>query len=197
MAYDPSLSAELRDLRDRLRALETATPLGNSSISKGRLRLISAQLLLQEESRLDGEGSFKWSGPWRFDSGDGEIAGDVKLSGDFALSGTFTADDVRIEGNRVHVGGMVLDPTDHGGAITFPNGAQVFTDGTTVQLVMGNSVVQVSDSYARLQYGGDVLQIDADGVRVSPAAVPAAATGETVTPVGVTASGRLRRMPTP
>jgi len=90
---------------------------------------------------------------------------------------------------------MILDPDEHGGAVKFPNGAQVFTNGTTIQVFLGSSVVQVSNDYARLQHGGNVFQLDADGVRVSPGAVDVAASGETVSPLGINDAGRLRRIP--
>lgn len=177
-------------------------PFESASVRDGQVRFIGGRLLidaggtLQVIGRFDGNGSFEWSGSWKFDSGDGEIAGDVRLTGDFELLGRLLAGGVRIEDGKVHVGGMVLDPAEHGGAVIFPNGAQVFTDGDTIQVFLGNSVVQVSEDYARLQHGGNVLQLDGDGVRVSPGAVGAAASGETVSPLGINGSGRLRRIPT-
>lgn len=119
-----------------------------------------------------------------------EDGGDIVVDG-----GEIRAGDVIVRDGKVYVGGMVLDPAEHSGAVILPNGAQVFTDATTVQVFKGNSVVQVSDGYARLQHGGNVVQIDADGVRVSPGAVGIAAAGE-ATPIGITSAGRLRRIPT-
>ncbi|MEW1706602.1 hypothetical protein AB0230_05090 [Microbacterium sp. NPDC089190] len=179
---------QLRDLSDafwwirrlifRVDRLEAGSMLENSSISNGRMRFIGGLLLIDEGGalqvvgRLDGNGNFEWSGPWRFDSGNGEISGDVKLTGEFDLIGRLINGDIRIEGNRIHVGGMTLDPTDHGGSVTFPNGSQVFTDDDTIQVFKGNSVMQVSDDYARLQNGGNVVEIDPMGIRMSPAAIP-------------------------
>lgn len=147
--------------------------------------------------QLRGDGTLIWTGPWAF-TGSGEITGDVDLTGNLEVldDGRIVAGNVRIEDGKIHIGGMILDPTDHGGSVKFPNGAEVFTDGDTIQLVKGNSVVQVSDEYARLQNGGNVVQLDGDGVRVSPAAVGMAAAGETVTSLGINGSGRLRRIPT-
>ncbi|MCW2165061.1 Peptidase family M23 [Microbacterium hydrothermale] len=97
---------------------------------------------------------------------------------------------------KITAGKLVIDPTTSGGAVVFQNGAQVFTDDDTIQLFMGNSVVQVSDGYARLQNGGDVVEIDGDGVRMSPGAVPVSNTPEAghwmqINPT----TGRLVRVP--
>ncbi|MEW1708002.1 hypothetical protein AB0230_12285 [Microbacterium sp. NPDC089190] len=190
--------------------LKSGALLQNSSISEGRMRFIGGLLLidsggtLQVVGRFDGTGNFEWSGPWKFDSGDGEIAGNVKLTGDFDLTGQMDvtggieilgpgkikvgnviiengritagtgAAQVTIDGEtgKVTAGDMTMDPTVSGGALTFANGAQVFTDDDTVQLYKGSSVVQVTDSYARLQNGGDVVEINDNGIRMSPGAIP-------------------------
>lgn len=219
---------QLRDLSDvtywmrkliyRLERLEYGTMLENSSITEGRMRFIGGLLLidsggtLQVIGHFNGQGDFKWSGPWKFDSGDGEIAGDVKLTGDFDLTGKLTAGNVRIEDGKIYVGtgaaqividgatgkiaagNMTMDPTVSGGALTFANGAQVFTDADTVQLFKGNSVVQVAGDYARLQNGGDVVQIDGDGIRMSPGAIPALPnTGLPANTLLLSTDGYLRR----
>lgn len=194
--------AWIRDLYTEVARLKSGAFLENSSVSQGRMRFIGGLLLidsggtLQVIGHFNGEGDFEWSGPWKFDSGDGEIAGNVKLTGDFDLIGRLINGDVRIEGNRIHIGGMLLDPSAHGGAVVFPNGAQVFTDVDTVQLFKGNSVVQVSDDYARLQYGGNVLEIREEGVRVSLAALGTYSAAEMSVPVGtlrLTSAGALER----
>jgi hypothetical protein len=169
--------AWIEDVKRQLARIKSGAFLENSSITNGRMRFIGGLLLidsggtLQVIGHLTGEGNFEWSGPWKFNSGDGEIAGNVKLTGDFDLIGKLINGDVRIEGNRIYIGEMVLDPTNHGGSVKFPNGAEVFTDGETIQLVNGNSVVQVADDYARLQNGGDIVEINGDGIRMSPGAV--------------------------
>ncbi|MEW1706601.1 hypothetical protein AB0230_05085 [Microbacterium sp. NPDC089190] len=203
--------AWIRDLHTEVARLKSGAFLENSSVSQGRMRFIGGLLLidsggtLQVVGRFDGTGDFEWSGPWRFNSGDGEIAGNVKLTGDFDLTGQMDvtggieilgpgkikvgnvviengkitagtgAAQVTIDGEtgKVSAGDMTMDPTVSGGALTFANGAQVFTDAGTVQLYKGNSVVQVTDGYARLQNGGNVVEINANGIRMSPGAVPA------------------------
>ena len=195
MRIDNPYENPIIGILERLDALEKANPLENASVSHGRLRFIGGLLLIDSGGTLEiighfnGTGDFEWSGPWKFDSGNGEIAGNVKLTGDFDLTGKFTSGNVRIEDGKIYVGtgagqividgatgkitagDMSMDPTVSGGALTFANGAQVFTDGSTVQLYKGNSVAQISNDYARIQHGGDVVQIDGNGIRMSPAAV--------------------------
>lgn len=125
--------AELMRLKERVRVLETATPLQNASITRGRLRVAGGLLLIDDGGTLqvigtvDGAGNFQWSGPWKFDSGDGEIAGDVDLTGDFDLTGVFTAGNVRIEDGKIYVGsGSNL----------------IIIDGVTGKITAGNVTVE-------------------------------------------------------
>lgn len=189
-------SGWIKDIFYRLRKLESGSFLESSSISHGRMRFIGGLLLidsggtLQVVGHFNGDGDFVWSGPWAF-TGAGEITGNVDLTGnlDVVDDGKITVGNIRIEGGKIYVGtgsaqividgatgkitagNMSMDPTVSGGALTFANGAQVFTDAGTVQVFKGNSVVQVSDGYARLQNGGSVVQIDPAGIRMSPGAV--------------------------
>lgn len=95
------------------------------------MRFIGGQLVidadgtLQVVGHLDGDGYFEWSGAWKFDSSDGEIAGDVTVTGDFDLTGKLSAGDVLIEGGKIHVANMVIDPNDDGGSVRFPGGAKM------------------------------------------------------------------------
>lgn len=216
------VSGWIKDIFYRLRKLESGSFLESSSISYGRMRFIGGTLMIDSGGQfvlvgtasIDGtmtiNGTFLLTGSgWRIVGsgsiegpttivgtlqidGDTRITGNLGLEGDIALTGNMSVED----GGKVLVGDMLLDPTEHGGAIIFPNGAQVFTDGTTIQVFLGNSVVQVSEDYARLQHGGNVIEIDGQGARVSPGAISSPSEGEAVTAIGVNANGRLRRMPT-
>ncbi|WP_417555586.1 hypothetical protein [Microbacterium sp.] len=162
--------AELRKLQSQVRRLQNANPLESASVTSGRVRFIGGLLLidsggkLQVVGHLTGEGDFEWVGPWKFDSpSGGEISGDVNLSGNFSLTGNITV----LPGGKIQVGNIIIDPSISGGAITFANGSQVFTDGSTIQVFKGNSVVQVSDTYALMQNGGNVVSVGTDGVRIT------------------------------
>ena len=164
--------AEIRRLADRVRRLESATPLQNASISRGALRVVSAEgLIVEGSSRVSGtlivSGTFEMDGTQNLTgtlvvSGDTTITGDVTISGDFAVTG----------GGRIIVGSaMTLDPSVASGAIVFANGAQVFTDATTIQVYKGNGVASVSNTEAKIQVGGAAISVDATGRRM--AALPA------------------------
>ncbi|MDF2045157.1 M23 family metallopeptidase [Microbacterium sp. Kw_RZR3] len=128
-------------------------------------------------------------------------------------TGTLTMGNIKMEGGKIYVGigasqividgatgkivagNMTMDPTTSGGALVYENGAQVFTDEDTIQVFKGNSVAQVSNDYARIQHGGDVIQIDGEGVRMSPGAVPTAESVEGAHWLAIdTTTGRLRRI---
>lgn len=151
------LEAEILEMRQQLNWLLSGALLENSSIDRGGMQVRATEGFIIGEAGsstgsgrvygtlwidgvLDGDGTFRWSGAWRFDSGNGEIAGNVTLSGDFDLSGNLdisgklTAGDVRIEDGKIYVGSMVLDPSDHGGVITMPNGGQILGDGVELAL---------------------------------------------------------------
>ncbi|MEW2011412.1 hypothetical protein AB0300_18275 [Microbacterium sp. NPDC078814] len=150
----------------RIERLESGALLENSSITGGRMRFIGGLLRIDSGGRveivgtlqIDGTttvtgtftvtGNFKVTGPWRLE-GPGDITGNVDVTGTIRV----------LAGGKIQVGNIIIDPTISGGAITFANGAQVFTDGSTIQVYKGNGVVQISDTEAKLQLGGTVLRL--------------------------------------
>lgn len=163
----------------RIHDLETMVYGRSSSVTNGRTRFIGNESILVE-------GSGKVSG-WWIVTGTLRVVGTLEMLGNMVVNGVTTfvgmmtvngpwalngdgdiAGNVTVlPGGKIQVGDIIIDPTISGGAVAFANGAQVFTDGTTIQVYKGNSVMQVSDSYARLQYGGEVISIGSDGVRIS------------------------------
>lgn len=193
--------AKIRALEERVRVLETATPLQDSSVTRGRLRVASADGFVAEAvaggapavrvtglqvvdgvlrvtGTLEGSGSWSWTGPWTL-SGNGTISGNVTATGTLTQNGPWNmngagtiAGNVTQTGNtsqqgnvnvtgggKITVGTMVMNPAISGGAITFGNGAQVFTDASTIQVYKGNGVVQVSDTEAKVQVGGTAVRV--------------------------------------
>lgn len=150
MSVDPvqNLINELKDLKRRLKTLETAPSQQNMTIDKGKTRVLAEEGLeigapddptgseivygtLTIFGKIDGDGTFEWSGGWRFDSGDGEIAGNVALTGNFNLTGVFTSGNVRIEDGRIYVG---------------VGGNQIVIDGTTGEIIVGAMRIDPSAS---------------------------------------------------
>jgi hypothetical protein len=72
-------------------------------------------------------------------------------------------------GGKIKVGSsMTLDPSVSSGALVFSNGAQVFTDSTTIQVYKGTSAVTVADGTATLQgNGSNYVRVDSSGVRAN------------------------------
>ncbi|WP_028275222.1 hypothetical protein [Arthrobacter sp. I3] len=119
-------------------------------------------------------GDTKLNGPTHI-NGTTDIAGNVTATGTFTNNGptnlngpTKTTGTLSVEGvttlkndlnvttgGKVKVGSaMTLDPSVSSGALVFSNGAQVFTDATTIQMFKGTSAVQVANGTATLQGNG-------------------------------------------
>lgn len=151
MADDLSSNKVIRDLMDRVRRLEVATPLYSASVTDGRLRFIGGLLRVDSGGRveivgtleIDGttditgpttvtgtftvEGPLTVEGPWSLD-GDGDITGDVSVTGDVDVE----------SGGRVVVhgggGNVVLDssfssPRVQMGSAQIDGGDSSFTFG--------------------------------------------------------------------
>lgn len=142
------VEGELRELKRRIRALETQSPLESSAVKNGRVRFIGGLLRIEAGGRLEIEGTleidgtttvtgtFTVTGPWSLD-GDGAITGDVTITGKLVQNGDWELNgngditgDVELTGDlnvtaagRVNVGtAMRLNPSSSGGAIEFTTG---------------------------------------------------------------------------
>ncbi|MEV5052996.1 hypothetical protein [Arthrobacter sp. LAR12-1-1.1] len=102
-------------------------------------------------------------------NGPTNLNGATKTTGTLSVEGITTLkSDLNVTtGGKIKVGtSMTLDPSVSSGALVFSNGAQVFTDATTVQMFKGGSVVQIDSSSAKLQATGGYVNVDSGGVRV-------------------------------
>jgi len=123
---------------------------------------------------LTQEGESTFTGPTHFQgatdvTGDFDVDGPMKTTGTLSVEGVTTLkNDLNVTtGGKVKVGSaMTLDPSVSSGALVFSNGAQVFTDATTVQMFKGGSVVQIDSSSAKLQATGGLVNVDNAGVRI-------------------------------
>lgn len=217
------LRQEIQKLWRELRRVAKAT-LNNASVGGGGIRVYDAGAIRFEEGGgiviagsgyiiidgdLTGAGDLSWTGPWDL-AGLGTVTGDVTFTGQMTVNGPWKfvgngqiTGDVDVTGNikvlpggKIQVGNIVIDPTISGGAVTFANGAQVFTDASTIQVFKGGSVVQISDDYARLQSPHGVISTSSDGVRltgygtVNVADVPGAFVGAAI----LDSSGYLKKV---
>lgn len=194
MADDLSdVYAELRRLKERVRVLETANPLENSSISAGRLRIIGGTLRVDSGGHVEvdgtfaGEGGMNWSGtvafqsvftqngPWNM-NGAGTIAGDVKQTGDTTQQGNVnvtgggkvTAGNVTVEPNKITVGSATLQ----NGELELSNGAKLavgLTGGTSsIGLLPGGSAdISANTLTAWLRATGATISVTTAQARIS------------------------------
>lgn len=182
----------------RVDRLYSGAMLENSSITNGRMRFINGLLLLEQGSELrligilNGDGTFSWTGPWKFESSQGgEIAGDVILSGNFNLLGKFESDGIRIQDGKIYVGiggvqividgdtgtitagDMVINPAD-GGSVSFPGGAMVQADPDGgIRIIQGDAVVNAGSVASLRKANVSVIagplgvDINASGLRLT------------------------------
>ena len=187
-----NLAGLINRLVRRVERLEAGANLESSSVTNGRMRFIGGLLRVDSGGRVeivgslqvDGStvvnGTFKIEGPWSL-NGNGEIAGDVTVTGKLTQNGAWEFVGVgKITGNvdvtgtlrvlsggKIQVGNIVIDPTISGGAIAFSNGAQVFTDSSTIQVFKGNGVVQVSETQAKMQVGGTTVIVSSGNIQMT------------------------------
>lgn len=122
---------------------------------------------------LTQEGESTFTGATHFE-GDTDVTGQLDVDGPMTTTGTLSVEnvttlksDLNVTTGKVKVGSaMTLDPSVSSGALVFSNGAQVFTDATTVQMFKGGSVVQIDSSSAKLQATGGYVNVDSAGVRI-------------------------------
>lgn len=181
-----ALRQEINELKRQIRQLGTAT-IQNSSIGRAGIRVYDGGVITIENGGLrvigwidvDGEirvagtlrgtGELVWTGKITA-SGQTDLTGPTKVTGAFTVDGlTKLLKTLTVEGGgKIQVGtAMTLDPTVSSGAIVFGNGSQIFTNSSTIQVYKGNGVVQISDSEAKLQFGGAAVVVDGNGVRMS------------------------------
>lgn len=162
--------------------------LENASVTNGMLRFIGGVLRLDSGALLDivgklrGVGDFLWSGKWKFDSGDGEIAGNVKLTGLLALLGDL---DVTADG-KITVGGIVIEPLG-GGRIRV--GEAIVIDSATNSIRVGSSIV-IDGAAEKIDVGDDITIDGASNkISVDQMVIDPASGGQVRFPEGATVRG--------
>lgn len=112
MGYIDNLNdskSEIRDLMRRIRQLETASPLGHSSITRGALRVASPEGLIVE-------GSEKVTGTLTLTPGSVlDVTGETNLHGPTTIDGTLDVKGATTLSNDLNVaagGGITIDSTN-------------------------------------------------------------------------------------
>lgn len=141
-----NLTAELKDLKRRIRELETGSPLQASSVTQGRVRFIGGLLRIDSGGRveivgtlqIDGTtkvtGTFRVDGPWTL-AGDGTISGDVTGTGRLTWNGPWNLNGAgQIAGNVTQTGN-----TNQKGTVTVNGGGKIVVQGGGGDVVLDSS----------------------------------------------------------
>jgi len=135
--------------------------------------IASGIITLTGELTQEGESTF--TGPTHFE-GDTDVTGKFDVDGPMTTTDTLSVEGVTTlrndlnvtTGGKIKAGSMTMDPSVSSGALVFSNGAQVFTDATTIQVYKGTSALQVADGTATLQGdGSNFVRADGSGVRAN------------------------------
>lgn len=209
MATDSSLLAELRDLKDRVRRLETGIPLQNSSVTQGRLRFIGGQLLIDSGGQLavvgtaSVNGSMTVSGTFLLTGSGWRIVGSGSIEGPTTVIGTLRVDgDTRFTGNLSLEGDIALtgnmgiaaggrftagDVTIEEDEVTVGGGSSPATlrDGALSFATGGKVEADTSVGGARLSAGTAVVNVGAvASIRKGPSSVIVSTDSVTVNAAG-------------
>lgn len=161
------LNAEIREIVRRIRVLESASPLGWSSISEGALEIRSAEGLIvigtsridgtqYVDGRLEGSGVFDWTGPLFLRGNTGitgilQVTGATTLAGTLVVSGSTTLNSTLTLGSgRIDAGAVTITPSG-GGAVEVGNlridgdlGGSITSSGTVYIQGTGTTSVRVT-----------------------------------------------------
>lgn len=156
---DPSGRQELADLKRRIAALETQSPLRSSSITSGRLRVGGTAILLVDsdggiviQGKLNGNGTLEWTGPVNL-KGLTTITGDTTIDGLTKLLKTLTVaapGKIVVEGSNamtLGVGAFGLPGVGFasgGGVSGYTGGAFLHGGSNTVGCIANSTVATLS-----------------------------------------------------
>lgn len=185
------------DILRRLRTLETASPLGSSSITRGALRVASNEGLKVEGSakvsgwlivtgtarvtgRLEGSGTFDWTGPMNL-QGAQTITGPTTFTGEMIVNGPW-----KLVGN-----GEITGNVDLKGILNLLRDLLVKAGGKIVIEGADQIVLEQSGGVARMRMGASEIR-GGDGIGLYPNSGPAIVStnlGLRIAPLGTIDSG--------
>jgi hypothetical protein len=184
---DPSLSAELKEMKRRIAALEKATPAGLTSISEDALEITGEAALIVNgggSARVDGSliitgllqadgtitftGQFDVSGETHITgpteiTGTTQITGATSITGDTTLSGDLTVQD----GGAITVAGSPsakLGVTSGGRAGLDFGAGELSALADRIALSAGSATAGVSTTFAAIAFGSNVVLVTSGGI---------------------------------
>ena len=185
----------MKDLKRRIRELETSTAQQKMSITKGRMRFIGGLLRIDSGGRveivgtlqIDGTtlvtGTFRVNGPWTL-AGDGTISGNVTGTGTLTWNGPWNLNgpgkiagntdltgDLRVSGGgKIRAGNVIIDPSSNGGSMKFGSGPEVYASGSVLALYSGalnGGNVELAPGSAKMSNGGTRwIEVTSGGLRL-------------------------------
>ncbi|VXC30468.1 conserved hypothetical protein [Microbacterium sp. 8M] len=187
--------SEIPEILRRIRALETQSPIGFSSITRGALRVASPEGLLVEGSAyvsgiLHGDGDFNWSGDMNLTgsqhvTGPTVFDGTLTINGNTTINGTTTVNgplnvvgtwkligNGEIQGNTVITGSVIVNSPGliriTGGAspATLEDGRMSFGTGGVVEADVTNGGVRMNVGTNRVYVGTGAVAIQRGGVSI-------------------------------
>jgi hypothetical protein len=214
--FDNLNDSHVPDLIRRIERLERASPMNNAAIGRGGIEVYDGGVINVSNGGLNVTGTATITGTLQADgtiaftgtltqTGESTFTGPTHLDGPTDTTGTLSVEGVTTlkndlnvtAGGKIKAGGLTLDPSVSSGALVFSNGAQVFTDATTVQMFKGTSAVQVANGTATLQgNGSNYVRSDTTGNTIAgPLKNTSASTISSVTAnVYMDSSGNIKRI---
>lgn len=125
----------IRRIIRRMDRIESGAMLENSSITNGRMRFIGGLLRLDSGARLEGVGTFQWSGP-------GSIAGNWEV----------------LQGGVIKVGGVLISPVGGGRIMIGEGPVGIILDGGAGSMTTGN--VRIEGGKIYVGTGSNLIVID-------------------------------------
>ena len=150
-------SGDMGDIFRRLSALERATPLSNTSVERGRLRMYDGSVLLIEDGNfsvtgtatiagvLNGSGTVTWTGPSNWNGptnigGSCTITGTLQVDSTTTLNGNVTLNsDLTLGTGRIRAGVVTIDKLGTASGRMWSTG-QMVIDGTSIYLSASTTV---------------------------------------------------------
>lgn len=125
----------IKQLNAKVDRIYSGALLENASITKGRLRFIGGLLRLDSGARLEGVGTFDWSGP-------GSIAGNWEV----------------LQGGVIKVGGVLISPVGGGRIMVGAGPVGIILDGGAGSMTTGN--VRIEGGKIYVGTGANLIVID-------------------------------------
>lgn len=190
-ALDDLNRSDIPEIFRRLRALETASPINNSSIGASGLRVYDGGVItiengglsvtgtatitgtLQADGTITFTGTFNQSGPTTF-TGDTKLNGPTHINGATDIKGALSVEGAStLKGNlsvtgsgKITAGNTVIDPSASNGGFTFVTGGGVGGSGGNVVVKGTGNAGLITDTTAAVFAGASQVTVGDGYVKI-------------------------------